>query len=346
MKRILLTGAAGFIGFHVAKEFLARGDAVVGVDNLNEYYEVELKHARLRVLDEYPNFDFYRLDLAEREHTQELIESQSWDAIVHLAAQVGVRYSVENPMAYVDSNLLGFMHVLDGAHKAGVDHFVYASSSSVYGANRKMPFSVNDNVDHPISLYAATKRANELLAHSYSDIAGLPTTGLRFFTVYGPWGRPDMAVFKFARLIMAGEPIPVFNRGKMKRDFTFVDDVANSIVRLTDRPPSKNPMWMPDSQDPSQSRAPFRTYNIGNHTPVELDHLIHVLEEALGVKAKRELLPMQPGDVHMTYADVTTLIEDVDFQPSTSIEDGIAQFVEWYRSYHGAQEESAIYTDT
>jgi len=334
MNRILLTGAAGFIGFHVAKAFLSRGDTVVGIDNLNDYYEVELKQARLRELENEPSFEFQKLDLAHREETTRLIESQSWDAIVHLAAQVGVRYSVENPMAYVDSNLVGFMNVLDGAQQAQVKHFVYASSSSVYGANRKMPFSVEDNVDHPISLYAATKRANELLAHSYSDIAGLPTTGLRFFTVYGPWGRPDMAVFKFTRLILAGKPIPVFNRGKLKRDFTFVDDVAQAIVRLTDRPPTSNPDWLPDSGDPSQSRAPFRTYNIGNHTPVELEHLIKVLEECLGVKAKLELLPMQPGDVHMTYADVDSLIEDVDFQPSTSIEDGISQFVQWYRDHY------------
>jgi len=334
MNRILLTGAAGFVGFHVSKAFLARGDEVMGVDNLNDYYEVELKQARLQELKKDSRFEFLKLDLVNREATRELIESQPWDAIVHLAAQVGVRYSVVNPMAYVDSNLVGFMNVLEGARAAQLKHFVYASSSSVYGANKKTPFSVHDNVDHPISLYAATKRANELLAHSYSDIAGLPTTGLRFFTVYGPWGRPDMAVFKFTRAILAGEPIPVYNYGKMKRDFTFVEDVAQAIVRLTDRPPERNPDWLPDARDPSQSRAPFRTYNIGNHTPVELTHLIHVIESCLGVKAKIELLPMQPGDVPITYADVSTLIEDVDFQPSTTIEDGIAQFVEWYRSHY------------
>jgi UDP-glucuronate 4-epimerase len=335
MNRILLTGAAGFIGFHVTRAFLARGDKVVGVDSLNDYYEVELKQARVRELEKDPHFKLHHLDLANREATKELLASQPWDAIVHLAAQVGVRYSVENPMAYVDSNLSGFMHVLEGAQKAQVKHFVYASSSSVYGANTKMPFSVQDNVDHPISLYAATKRANELLAHSYSDISGLPTTGLRFFTVYGPWGRPDMAVFKFTRAILAGEPIPVYNHGKMKRDFTYVDDVAEAIVRVTDRPPEPNPNWLPDSHDPSSSRAPFRVYNIGNHTPVELKHLIQVIETCLGVKAELELLPMQPGDVPMTYADVDTLVQDVDFQPSTTIEDGVARFVEWYRGHYG-----------
>lgn len=335
MNRILLTGAAGFIGFHVTRAFLERGDKVVGVDSLNDYYEVELKQARLRELEKNPHFEFHKFDLTNREATKELIESKPWEAIVHLAAQVGVRYSVENPMAYVDSNLVGFMNVLEGAQQTKVKHFVYASSSSVYGANGKMPCSVRDNIDHPISLYAATKRANELLAHAYSDIAGLPTTGLRFFTVYGPWGRPDMAVFKFTRAILAGKPIPVYNYGKMKRDFTYVEDVAKAIVRVTDRPPLPNPDWLPDSHDPSSSRAPFRLYNIGNHTPVELGHLIHVLETCLGVKAQIELLPMQPGDVPMTYADVSTLVEDADFQPSTTIEDGTARFVEWYRGQYG-----------
>lgn len=336
MKKILLTGAAGFIGFHVAKVFLGRGDQVLGVDNLNDYYDVALKQARLALLEEQAGFDFEKLDLADRSACWQLFERQKFDAVVHLAAQAGVRYSIENPMAYVDSNLSGFMNVLEGAKRAQIEHFVYASSSSVYGSNSQLPFRVEDPVDHPVSLYAATKRANELLAHAYSDISGLPTSGLRFFTVYGPWGRPDMAIYKFTRAILAGQPIEVYNHGQMKRDFTFVDDVAQAVARVADQPPVANPNWNADDGDPGSSRAPFCVYNIGNHTPIELDRLISVLESCLGVLAQRKNLPMQPGDVPATFADVSRLTADVDFQPSTTIEEGIAQFVQWYRAYHGA----------
>lgn len=334
MNRILLTGAAGFIGFHVAGKLLSRGDEVVGVDCLNDYYDVQLKQARLENLQQHSGFTFRKLDIADRGATTRLMASQRWDAVINLAAQVGVRYSAENPMSFVDSNVTGFMNVMEGARAAEVGHFVYASSSSVYGANSKVPFSVHDNVDHPISFYAATKRANELFAHAYSDLNALPTSGLRFFTVYGPWGRPDMAIFKFTKAILSGEPIPVYNFGRMQRDFTYVDDVANAIVRVTDTPPKSTPNWSTDVRDPSLSRAPFRVYNVGNHSPVELMHLIRVIEGCLGVEAKLDFMPMQPGDVPMTYADVDTLVRDMDYLPATSIEDGVSQFVQWYRQFY------------
>ncbi|MHB8709829.1 MAG: NAD-dependent epimerase [Desulfuromonadales bacterium] len=334
-KRILVTGAAGFIGFHLSKRLLARGDQVVGLDNLNDYYEVSLKEARLNQLTEKENFRFVRLDLADRPGMAELFARERFDVVVNLAAQAGVRYSLVNPHAYVDANLVGFMNVLEGCRHHGVQHLVYASSSSVYGANTAMPFSVHDNVDHPLSLYAASKKANELMAHTYSHLYNLPTTGLRFFTVYGPWGRPDMALFLFTKAILAGEPIDVFNFGKMRRDFTFIDDIVEGVVRVADRPARPNPDWSGDAPDPGTSRAPYRLYNIGNHNPVELMRLIEVLEDALGKKAEKNFLPIQPGDVPATYADVDDLINDVGFKPSTSIETGVGNFVKWYREYYG-----------
>jgi UDP-glucuronate 4-epimerase len=334
MVRVLVTGAAGFIGFHVSQRLLARGDEVVGLDNLNDYYDVFLKKDRLVQLEEKPNFSFYKLDLADRQGIAQLFAQQQFDVVVNLAAQAGVRYSLKNPHAYVDSNLVGFINILEGCRHSGVQHLVFASSSSVYGANTKMPFSVHDNVDHPVSLYAATKKANELMAHSYSHLYGLPTTGLRFFTVYGPWGRPDMALFIFTQAILAGQPIDVFNYGKMRRDFTYIDDIVEGIIRVADNIPQPDPNWSGDAPDPGTSKAPYKIYNIGNNQPVELMHLIEVLESCLGKKAEKKMLPIQLGDVPATYADVDDLVKDVGFKPSTSIEEGVERFVGWYRSYY------------
>ena len=334
MKKILVTGAAGFIGFHLCRRLLARGDAVVGLDNLNDYYSVQLKTDRLARLEAHPQFAFCRLDLADHAPTAAVFETEGFHSVVHLAAQAGVRYSLTNPQAYVDSNLVGFVNVLEGCRHSGVEHLVYASSSSVYGANTGMPFSVHQNVDHPVSLYAASKKANELLAHSYSHLYRLPTTGLRFFTVYGPWGRPDMALYLFAKAILAGEPIDVFNHGKMRRDFTYVDDVVEGVVRVLDRIAEPDPDWSGDRPDPGTGNAPYKIYNIGNNRPVELMHLIDTLEACLGQRARKNMLPMQPGDVPETCADVDDLMRDVGFRPSTPIEEGVARFVRWYRDYH------------
>jgi UDP-glucuronate 4-epimerase len=331
---VLVTGAAGFIGFHVARRLLAQGRPVVGLDNLNSYYDPALKQARLSELAKLPGFSFVRLDLADRDGMAGLFARHRFEHVVHLAAQAGVRYSLIDPHAYVDANLVGFINVLEGCRHNGCRHLLYASSSSVYGGNTKLPFSVHDNVDHPLSLYGATKKANELMAHSYAHLFRLPTTGLRFFTVYGPWGRPDMAMWLFARAILAGEPIKVFNNGDMRRDFTYVDDIVESIVRLLARPPEADPQWNGADPDPGTSTAPWRVYNIGNNQPAELLDVIALLERALGREAKRELLPMQPGDVPATYADVDDLMRDVGFRPATPIDVGIARFVAWYRSFH------------
>ena len=333
MTRFLVTGAAGFIGLHTAQRLLQRGDQVVGVDNLNDYYDVQLKQDRLEQLSGNDRFEFRRLDLADREATARLFRDGPFETVIHLAAQAGVRYSVENPPAYVDSNLVGFGNVLEGCRHHGTRHLTYASSSSVYGANTEMPFSVSHNVDHPVSLYAATKKANELMAHSYSHIYGLPTTGLRFFTVYGPWGRPDMALFRFTRAILAGEPIDLYNHGKMRRDFTYVDDVVEGVVRVADRVPTGDPQWSGDEPNPATSSAPYRVFNIGNHSPVSLEHFIEVLERCLGMSATKNYLPMQPGDVPATYADVAALQQWVDFRPETPLETGVERFVAWYRDY-------------
>jgi len=332
---VLVTGAAGFIGFHVAKRLLESGRTIVGLDNLNAYYDPKLKEARLAVLAKYPGFRFVKLDLADRAGMAALFAEHRFPYVVHLAAQAGVRYSLIDPHAYIDSNIVGFTNILEGCRHNGCKHLLYASSSSVYGANTKMPFSIHDNVDHPLSLYGASKKANELMAHSYSHLFRLPTTGLRFFTVYGPWGRPDMAMWIFAKAILAGEPIKLFNHGNMRRDFTFVDDVVESIERLVERAPEPNPNWSGDAPDPGSSTAPWRVYNIGNNSPVELLEVVGLLEEAIGKKAVRELLPMQPGDVPATYADVDDLMRDVDFRPATPIGEGIRRFVAWYREYHG-----------
>jgi UDP-glucuronate 4-epimerase len=331
--KVLVTGVAGFIGSHLAKRLLARGDSVFGIDNMSDYYDVTLKEARLKWCA-HPEFVFERLDIADRQGMPRLFARQSFDAVVHLAAQAGVRYSIENPAAYVDANLVGFGNVLEGARHGKVKHLVFASSSSVYGANTKLPFSESDNVDHPVSLYAATKKANELMAHTYASLYGLPCTGLRFFTVYGPWGRPDMALFKFTRGILQGERIPVFNRGQMIRDFTFVDDIVEGVVHTVDKPAQPNPAWSGEAPDPATSYAPYRVYNIGNNQPVELMRYIQVLEETLGRKADMELLPMQDGDVPATYANVDALQRDVGFRPRTPIEEGVRRFVEWYREYY------------
>jgi len=332
--RILVTGAAGFIGFHTAKVLLARGDEVVGLDNLNEYYDVNLKHARLDVLRQESAFKFMHLDLASRDEISDLFASERFERVVHLGAQAGVRYSIENPFAYVDSNLLGTMTVLEGCRHHGVEHLVYASTSSVYGANTKMPFSVHHNVDHPLSLYAATKKSNELMAHTYASLYGLPVTGLRFFTVYGPFGRPDMALFLFTKNILEGKPIDVFNYGNHRRDFTYVDDIVQGVVSALDRVPEGDPDWNSENPDPSTSNAPYRVYNIGNQQPVELMKYIEVLEGCLGRKAEKNLLPLQPGDVPDTWADVEDLVRDVGYRPATPVEEGIKRFVDWYVDYY------------
>ncbi|MGL4397077.1 MAG: NAD-dependent epimerase [Hyphomicrobium sp.] len=333
--KILVTGAAGFIGFHTAKYLLDRGDEVIGLDNVNAYYDPRLKEARLAQLTPRNGFSFHRIDLADRRAVEELFTSQRPERVIHLAAQAGVRYSIENPHAYIDSNIIGTQNILEGCRHNGVQHLVYASSSSVYGANTSMPFSVHQNVDHPLSLYAATKKANELVAHTYAHLYRIPTTGLRFFTVYGPWGRPDMALYQFTRKILAGEPIDVFNNGQHARDFTYIDDIVEGVIRTSDNIATPNPAWNSDQPDPATSSAPYRLYNIGNNRSVELMYFIGCIEKALGVAAKINFLPMQPGDVPRTFADVDALAADVGFAPKTDIEDGIARFVSWYRSYHG-----------
>ncbi len=334
MAKILVTGTAGFIGSHLAQRLLEQGHEVVGLDNVNDYYEVSLKEARLARLEGKKGFRFVRMSLEDREGIARLFEEEKFDSVVNLAAQAGVRYSIQNPYAYIDSNISGFINILEGCRHNKVGHLVYASSSSVYGANTTMPFSVHHNVDHPVSLYAATKKANELMAHTYSSLYGLPTTGLRFFTVYGPWGRPDMALFLFTKAIMEGRPIDVFNKGKMQRDFTYIDDIVEGVSRVIDRVPEGNPAWSGASPDPGSSYAPYKIYNIGNNSPVELMHFINVLEKELGREAVKNLLPIQPGDVPATFADVDDLMRDVGFKPATSIEDGIGRFVKWYREYY------------
>ncbi len=334
MAKILVTGAAGFIGFHLSLRLLGRGDQVVGFDNLNDYYDVSLKESRLKQLEERDGFTFIRGDLADREGMAKLFAEGKFTKVVHLAAQAGVRYSLVNPHAYIDSNITGFMNILEGCRHNGVEHLVYASSSSVYGANTLMPFSVHQNVDHPVSLYAATKKANELMAHTYASLYKIPCTGLRFFTVYGPWGRPDMALFLFTRSILDGKPIDVYNEGRMRRDFTYIDDIVEGVVRVTDLTPAPNPAWNGDAPDPGTSYAPYRIYNIGNNNPVELLRFIEVLEEKLGRKAIRNLLPIQPGDVPATCANVDDLMRDTGFAPKTLIEEGVGRFVEWYRKYY------------
>jgi UDP-glucuronate 4-epimerase len=332
--KYLVTGAAGFIGMHVSTLLLDRGDEVVGLDNLNPYYTVQLKHDRLARLTGKPGFRFQEIDLADRERLTQLCATEKFDVVINLAAQAGVRYSITNPHVYIDSNVVGFVNILEACRHHGVKHLVYASSSSVYGANTTMPFSIHHNVDHPLSLYAATKKANELMAHTYSHLYHLPTTGLRFFTVYGPWGRPDMAMWLFTKAILDGKPIDVFNNGQMRRDFTFIDDIATGVVHTADNVPTGNKDWSGDRPDPATSRGPYRVYNIGNNQPVELMHMIRTLEQTLGVEAKKNFLPMQDGDVPATYADVDDLIRDVGFRPSTPIETGIQRFVNWYRDYH------------
>ena len=331
---ILVTGVAGFIGYHVADRLLAAGRPVIGVDSVNDYYDPSLKEARLRRLESRPGFDFHRFDLAGRAATERLFAERTPERVIHLAAQAGVRYSLQNPRAYVDSNLVAFMNVLECCRHANVAHLTYASSSSVYGANTAMPFSVHDNVDHPLSLCAASKKSNELMAHCYSHLYGLPTTGLRFFTVYGPWGRPDMAMFLFTKAILEGRAIDVYNKGHMRRDFTYIDDIVEGVIRASDNIAKPNMNWDGAHPDPGTSRAPYRLYNIGNNQPVELMYLIELIEKALGRTAEKRMLPLQDGDVPATYADVDDLIRDVGFKPSTPIEDGVARFIAWYRDFY------------
>lgn len=338
--KVLVTGAAGFIGSHVSLYLLERGDEVVGLDNLNDYYDVNLKLARLERVRNHKNagnFSFVKIDVAERDGMATLFEEQKFDKVVHLAAQAGVRYSLENPHAYIDANIVGYTNILEGCRHNNVEHLVYASSSSVYGANESMPFSVHDNVDHPLSLYAASKKANELMAHTYSHLYGLPTTGLRFFTVYGPWGRPDMALFLFTKAILEGEPIKVFNYGKHRRDFTYIDDIVEGIIRTLDNNAQPNANWSGENPDPGTSKAPWRVYNIGNQSPTELLDYITLLEKKLGKEAEKELLPLQPGDVPDTYADVEALVDDVGYKPETPVEVGIGRFVDWYLSFYKAE---------
>ena len=333
MAKILVTGAAGFIGYHTSERLLARGDEVVGLDNVNNYYDPTLKEARLARLAAKPGFRLVRMDLADRDGVARLFRDERFDRVINLAAQAGVRYSITNPHAYIESNLVGFINILEGCRHHEVEHLTYASSSSVYGANTAMPFSVHQNVDHPVSLYAATKKANELMAHTYSHLYGLPTTGLRFFTVYGPWGRPDMAMFLFTKAILEGKPIDVFNHGKMQRDFTYIDDIVEGVIRTNDHTAEPNPEWNSGAPDPATSTAPYRIYNIGNNNPVELMYLIETIEKSLGRVAEKRMLPLQPGDVPATYANVDALVRDVGFAPKTPIETGVANFVAWYREY-------------
>ena len=332
--KVLITGAAGFIGFHVAERLLAQGHDVVGIDNLNDYYDVNLKLARLACIEAQSNFRFIKLELADRAAMAELFARERFERVIHLGAQAGVRYSIDNPHAYADANLVGHLNVLEGCRQNGVGHLLYASSSSVYGLNRKTPFSTSDSVDHPVSLYAATKKANELMSHSYAHLYDLPTTGLRFFTVYGPWGRPDMALFKFTQAILDGRPIDVYNHGDMRRDFTYIDDIAEAVVRLTEVIPQRNPDWTVETGTPAESSAPYRVYNIGNSQPVQLTEFIRQLEQALGVTAQMNLLPMQPGDVLETSADTSALEAAIGFKPRTDLQVGLAQFVAWYRGYY------------
>jgi len=334
MSTILVTGAAGFIGSHLSVRLLERGDTVVGLDNLNDYYDVSLKEARLARLTDKKGFRFVKAGLEDRAEIEALFANEKFDKVVNLAAQAGVRYSLENPHAYIESNIVGFTNILEGCRHQKVNHLVYASSSSVYGANETMPFSVHDNVDHPLSLYAASKKANELMAHTYSHLYGLPTTGLRFFTVYGPWGRPDMALFLFTKAILEGRAIDVFNHGKMRRDFTYIDDIVEGVLRVLDHTAVANADWCGANPDPASSKAPWRVYNIGNSSPVELMDYIHAIEDALGIEAKKNFLPMQPGDVPATSADVQALIDDVGFKPDTPVALGVKRFVAWYREYY------------
>src|SRR5258707_15601999 len=333
-KAVLVTGAAGFIGFHVARRLLSAGREVVGLDVVNDYYDPKLKEARLEILKRDPNFSFVKLDLANRAATSLLFAQHRFPAVIHLAAQAGVRYSLQHPHAYIDANIEGFINVLEGCRHNDCKHLLFASSSSVYGANTKLPFSVQDDADHPINLYAASKKANELMAHAYSHLYRIPATGLRFFTVYGPWGRPDMAMFLFAKAIVEGTPIKLFNHGNMRRDFTFVEDVSEAVVRLIDRPPPGKPDWSGDQPDPATSAAPWKIYNIGNNNPEELLHVVTLLEKEFGRTAAKEMLPMQPGDVQTTFADIDSLVRDIGYRPATTIEDGIARFAKWYRDYH------------
>ena len=331
--KVLVTGSAGFIGSALSQRLLERGDTVIGIDNHNDYYDPAIKEARLARHDSHPNYTHLRIDLGDRKAMEECFATLKPQRVVNLAAQAGVRYSIENPLAYIDSNIVGFAHILEGCRHNGVEHLVYASSSSVYGANTAMPFSVHHNVDHPLSLYAASKKSNELMAHTYSHLYNLPTTGLRFFTVYGPWGRPDMALFKFTKAILAGEKIPVFNYGKHRRDFTYIDDIVEGVIRVLDQPAQPNPTWSGAEPDSGTSLAPWRVYNIGNNSPVELMDYIAALEKALGKKADMDMLPLQPGDVPDTYADVTDLVEQFHYKPATPVDQGIANFVAWYRNY-------------
>ena len=332
--KILVTGAAGFIGSRLSEKLLERGDEVIGIDNLNDYYDVTLKEARLARLLLYSGFSFHRIDVADQTAVDSVFSESEPQRIMHLAAQAGVRYSIENPRAYIESNIVGFTNILEASRDHELEHLVYASSSSVYGANTNMPFSVHDNVDHPVSMYAATKKANELMAHSHSHLYQLPTTGLRFFTVYGPWGRPDMALFLFTKNILEGKPIDVFNYGNHRRDFTYVDDIVEGVIRCIDRIAAPSSQWSGDKPEPGTSRAPYRLYNIGNNAPVELMELIGVIEKCLGIEAKKNMLPLQLGDVPDTYADVQALVDDMDYKPATSIDDGIANFISWYKDYY------------
>ena len=332
--KILVTGAAGFIGMHASQRLLARGDEVVGLDNLNDYYDPTLKDARLARLTPHPAFRFVKMDVADRAGMEGLFATEKFDRVIHLAAQAGVRYSLQNPQAYIDSNVVGFMNVLEGCRYSKVQHLVYASSSSVYGGNTRMPFSERDSVDHPVSIYAATKKANELMAHTYSHLYGLPTTGLRFFTVYGPWGRPDMALFLFTKAILEGRPIDVFNHGKMKRDFTYVDDIVEGVIRTLDRTAEPDAAFDSDRPDPGRSKAPFRVFNIGNHDPVQLMDFVTAIEGTLGMSAQKNFMPLQDGDVPATYADTEALNAWTGFAPATSVQDGVARFVAWYRDYY------------
>ena len=332
--KVLVTGAAGFIGSALSIRLLDRGDEVIGIDNLNDYYDPKLKEARMARHLDHPNFTHVNINLEDREGIKQLFEKEKPQGVVNLAAQAGVRYSIENPLAYVDTNLVGFAHILEGCRHNNVEHFVYASSSSVYGSNTNMPFSIHDNVDHPLSLYAATKKANELMAHTYSNLYNLPTTGLRFFTVYGPWGRPDMALFKFTKAMLADEPIPVFNYGKHRRDFTYIDDIVEGVIRVLDRPAPPNPDWDGANPDSGTSKAPWRVYNIGNNSPVELMDYIGALEEALGVEADKEMLPLQDGDVPDTYANVDDLVKEFGYKPDMSVKQGVTNFVKWYKDFY------------
>lgn len=334
--KILLTGSSGFIGFHTAKRLLERGDIVIGIDNMNNYYDVQLKKDRLAQIKDHPNFSFYEVDISNRTEMESVFKETKPDRVINLAAQAGVRYSLINPYTYIESNLVGFINILECCRHNDIEHLVYASSSSVYGSNEKLPFSVDDNVDHPVSLYAATKKSNELMAHTYSHLYGLPTTGLRFFTVYGPWGRPDMALFLFTKSIIDNKTIDVYNYGKMQRDFTYIDDIVEGVIRVLDKVPQQNPNWDPNTSSTGSSKAPYKVYNIGNNKPVDLMYFIETIEKCLGKEAKKNLLPLQPGDVPATFADVDALINDVGFKPDTPIELGVSRFINWYKNYYKA----------